>query len=700
MPKKLQASFTGGELDPKLHARVDLAKYGTGAALLSNFLVHPYGGASNRPGLEFVAECGNGAGRVRLVDFQLTATDTCVLEFGNGYMRVHRLGAPILSGGVPYQIATPYDSDTIFGLRFEQSNDVLKITTQAYKPQNLSRYSNTDWRFSDIVTAQTVNPPNDVEGKKNTRPLATDGSEGAAYDLPSVYVVTSIAADTGRESSVSSSVTILNDLSHRGFNNEIRFTKTPGASQWNIYKQDRTIFGLIATLYADQPPDPLDGKIAYQDANVSADTSNGVPKLSNPFAGAGDYPRASTYYQQRVVYGGPANKANRIDLSQSGDFNNFNTSFPTRDSDAIQFALSARQRQDVLFFVPVEDLIVFTTSSEWRVRGNDSGTITPNAIDAKQQSSYGCAENIQPLIVQDDIVFVQAKGQTVRSIAYDFGQNKYAGVNLSLLAGHLFRNRTVVAMAYAQAPYSTMIFVMSDGVALSFTYLKAEEVWAWSPHYTDGSFESVAVVAEGDEDVPYFVVRRTVGGVQKRYVERRTRREISNVADAFFVDSGLSYVGGATNYVTGLGHLEGRQVSGTVDGVPVRNLPVVAGRVDLPMAGAKITLGLPYVAELETLDIDVGQVALNGELRNVSKIVIHVERTTGLLHGQPGATLYEKPSLADEGEVTPGGLFTGSYEARIDGDWNNNGRVFFRASLLPATILAVVPQFEAGGDSE
>lgn len=697
MPKKLQASFTGGELDPKLHARVDLAKYATGAARLTNWLVHPYGGASNRPGLEFVAACADETNGVRLVEFQLSATDTCVLEFGNLYMRVHRLGAPIMLGGVPYKITTPYTSDMIFALRFEQSNDVLKITTNVYKPQNLSRYSNTDWRFSDIIVTPTVAAPSDLEVIANTRPLDTEANE-TAYPVSTAYAVTSVDAN-GRESEPGQNVSVSNDLSLRGFSNELRFTKVPGAESFNVYKSDKTIYGLIGTLSKDQPP-TVGPKIAYQDQNFTADTSNGPPKQKDPFNGEGNWPRASAYFQQRAVLGGPSSKANKINLSQSGDFNNFNTSFPTRDSDAIEFALAGRQRQDILFMLGLEDLLIFTVSGEWRVRGNDQGSITPNAVDAKQQSSYGCAENIQPLIVQDDVVFVQAKGQQVRSIAYDFGQNKYAGVNLSLLAGHLFEGRSVVAMAYAQAPYSTLIFVMSDGRALSFTYLKSEEVWAWSPHVTDGAFESVAVVAEGDEDVPYFVVRRTVGGVQRRFVERRTTRRVNSLEDGVFVDSALSYEGAATATVSGMGHLEGRLVSGLVNGNPVWNLPVTNGRVDLPRSGTKIHLGLPYTAELETLDIDVGQVSLNGELRNITKIVIHVEKMAGLEYGLPGGDLYQKPSREDEGEELATGLFTGSFEARVDGDWNNNGRLTFRAALLPATVLAVVPQFEAGGDSE
>ena len=61
MVRQIQPSFAGGELAPALWARIDLQKYGVGARKLRNFLVHPHGGASNRPGTYFLAAAKHGA---------------------------------------------------------------------------------------------------------------------------------------------------------------------------------------------------------------------------------------------------------------------------------------------------------------------------------------------------------------------------------------------------------------------------------------------------------------------------------------------------------------------------------------------------------------------------------------------------------------------------------------------------------------
>jgi hypothetical protein len=710
MAKRIQPAFTAGEIDPKLHARVDLAKYQMGAARLKNWQILPFGGISNRAGFEFVGATGGGeSAPVRLVEFTLSGRDTCVLEFGDLYMSVIRRGRYVAgSDGARYFLATPYTFAQVQALVFQQSNDVLTITHQEHPPRKLSRFALNDWRFSDYATAPAVDSPAYLVGRFQTRPLETskDGNGDPYptefyYPYDSNYTVTAVDAASGRESPPLYTVKINNDLYLRGFSNDVGFVKSPGASNFRIYKSTKgALFGLAGIVDASQPPE-ADGLVYWRDLNVTPDTANGPSKGQFPFVGAANYPRASTIFQQRTVFGGPPGKANRIDLSQAGDLNNFDTTFPSKASDAIVMALASRQRQDVLFFVPTEDLLCFTISGEFRIRGDDSGTLTPTTIDARQQSAFGCSENISPIVVLDDVVFVQAKGQMVRSIAYDFGTNKYRGVEMSLLSRHLLEGATITQMAFASVPFSCLYFVLSNGSMLACTYLKDQEVLGWSEFTTDGVFESVCVVAEDQEDVVYVVARRTVGGVERRYVERQHTRICNSPADAFFVDAGLSRTGPPVSAVSGLGHLEGRTVGGVVDGVPVTGLVVGGGSVALPFPGSKISLGLPFDALLTTLDIDVGAPALNGELRNPTKIIIHVDKTIGLHYGPSNdGYSYEHKPIPQFNEQLVNGLFTGTFEARFVGDWNNQGRVSVSAGLLPATILAVSPEFETGGDTD
>ena len=74
-----------------------------------------------------------------------------------------------------------------------------------------------------------------------------------------------------------------------------------------------------------------------------------------------------------------------------------------------------------------------------------------------------------------------------------------------------------------------------------------QQVGAWHQHDTDGTFESVTTVAEGSVDAAYCVIKRTINGNTKRYIERMGTRDYASQRDSFFVDSGLTYNGTNTN---------------------------------------------------------------------------------------------------------------------------------------------------------
>src|SRR5229473_3140711 len=91
----IQPSFNSGEWAPALNARVDLAKYHSGAALLRNFFVDYRGGATTRPGTRYVLQTQS-TNTVRIIPFQASFAVTYILEFGQGYLRFFNNGAPVL----------------------------------------------------------------------------------------------------------------------------------------------------------------------------------------------------------------------------------------------------------------------------------------------------------------------------------------------------------------------------------------------------------------------------------------------------------------------------------------------------------------------------------------------------------------------------------------------------------------------------
>jgi hypothetical protein len=109
-------------------------------------------------------------------------------------------------------------------------------------------------------------------------------------------------------------------------------------------------------------------------------------------------------------------------------------------------------------------------------------------------------------------------------------------------------------MDYQSEPMSILWAVRADGQLLGMVYEPEENIYPWFRLVTDGEFESVATITnEGEEDQVWEIVKRTIGGVTKRYIEYFKPHEYFGVyEDAFFVDSGLTWDGGAAVTITGI----------------------------------------------------------------------------------------------------------------------------------------------------
>jgi len=157
----------------------------------------------------------------------------------------------------------------------------------------------------------------------------------------------------------------------------------------------------------------------------------------------------------------------------------------------------------------------------------------------------------------------------------------------------------------------------------------------------------------------------------------------------------------AIGTVTGLWHLEGKSVSILADGYVSANpnnpsytiRTVTNGQVSLDEPHSVIHVGLPYISDIETLDIETTQgQSLQDKQKHVSSLDILVESTRGLWAGIDANRLIELKMRRDEKYGTPISLATGNVHLNIRGEWNSNGKVLIRQlDPLPIAILSVVP---------
>lgn len=255
----------------------------------------------------------------------------------------------------------------------------------------------------------------------------------------------------------------------------------------------------------------------------------------------GMYPGCVAYYQQRRAYGNTQNNPDTYNMSQPGAYTNFDSSVPTVDSDAITGTPWAQQINGIQFFQPMPGgLVVLTGSGAWQVNGGTSAAITPADQTANPQAYNGCNNKVGPIVVNYDILYIQAKGSIVRDLSYNFFVNIYTGTDLTILSNHLFNGHQLIQWAYAEEPYKLIWAVRDDGILLSLTYLKEQDIFAWSRSDTNGLYVSVCSVTELPVDAIYIIVKRYVNGVWVYYSERMDNRIWPNVESCFCVDAGLS----------------------------------------------------------------------------------------------------------------------------------------------------------------
>ena len=359
------------------------------------------------------------------------------------------------------------------------------------------------------------------------------------FDILNYYVVTAIAANGVDESLASSSVSVTNNLYVNGAFNTITWSTVTGAIRYNIYKIQSGLYGYIGQTQA----------LSFTDNNIAPDMGITTPVVETVFNSANNYPGAVSYFEQRRVFAGTTYAPQQLWMTRSGTESDMSYHLPVKDDDRISFKVAAREANTIRHIVPLQQLMLLTSAAEWRVSPVNSDAITPTTISVRPQSYIG-ANNVQPSIINNSMVYCAARGGHIRELGYSWQSNGYITGDLSLRAAHLFDNYEISDMCYSKSPHPIIWFISSTGYLLGLTYVPEQQIGAWHWHDTDGTFESCTSVAEGAEDHVYVVVKRTVNGNSVRYVERMASNAFDSLDDCFFVDSGLTYDGNNTTATT------------------------------------------------------------------------------------------------------------------------------------------------------
>lgn len=580
----LQNNFNGGIISPVMLGRVDQQKYQSGLAECNNFIVLPHGSVEYRNGFEYVAHNLGGSGKQRIIPFVFSNEQAMAVIFSPPFIYFSAMGKMLLEsiGTSLYWIECPYTSDELNGLRYVQSGDVITITHRNHPPRLLKRLGVSNWSLDPISTGFGL--------PKVTGVTATPfriNTAGDDLDATYRYVVTAISDRV--ESEKSEIISVVNDLTLRPNYNEIKWSAVTGAKRYRVYKLQSGLFGYIGE--TDQ--------LTMNDDYIEADTLRTPPYLRNPFSGGN--PVAVSYIQQRKIYGGGTNTPQLLNLSRSSTEDDFTYSIPSLDDDSIQVKIAGRDGNGIQHIVPMNDIMVFTQASIWKIPNNTA--ITGDNIGIYFQANTGSNE-CTPLLTDSTCIFSSDQTGKIHELGMSSNKNgAYNTIDLSIFCPHLTDGYEIVDQAITRSPYTIAFFVRNDGVLIGMTYDPVQSIYGFHEHRTDGLIESIAVVPEDQQSCVYLSINRN----GERFIERFKLRKNSNQSERNHLDCSI-IIKSQTEITTvdGLDWLNGKLVKVLTDGAVYNENPeelVIDGRLTIGYPAKTIIVGIPYSGFIETLPI-------------------------------------------------------------------------------------------------
>ena len=636
MPKvwPIQTNFTAGQISPRLHGRVDINKYKNGVKTQKNAYSLPHGGVIRRGGTRYVAGVKGTASGSELVangTFASDITGWTDKSVGSGSSIAHSTNLMnIVSvdasnyGWAEDEIVTVVGKQYIMSFTIGTGAVDVQIGTSTGAVDILASTSYAvathTIEFTALSTATFI-------GFKHTT--------GATHTLDTVTVKLATQDAKVRlvrfEFSITQAYIIeFGNLYCRFYKDNGQITSGGSAVELATPYTEAQLFDLYFAQSADvlyiAHPAHAPRKITRtSDIAWTIATLSFATAPSDFVAGAGDYPRCVTFFEERLYWAGTDNKPQTIWASKSGDFLNMDQGTGL-DDESIAFTLATDDVNVIRWMKASDVLLIGTVGGEFKLSGSGS-PVTPTNVRVVQETKYG-SSTVPPVIAGRSVLFNQRAKKKVRQMIFDLNVEGFVAPDLTILSENITGDG-ITSMAYQQEPDSVIWCIRADGVLLGLTYQRDQQVVAWHQHPVGGTnteVESIASIpsVSGGSDELWLSVKRTVNGSTVRYIEY--------IDDTIFVDSGLSYSGVAATTLSGLGHLEGETVSIVGDGAVFPNAVVSGGSVTLSSSVTTAYIGLPYTTEIETLPPEVPQKdgASFGKKKAWNRIILNLYSTLGI----------------------------------------------------------------------
>ena len=432
------------------------------------------------------------------------------------------------------------------------------------------------------------------------------------------------------------------------------------------------------------------------------------------------YPACVTFHQDRLCWAGAENSPNRVDCSNSGDYENMAPTNPdgtVTDSSGLGFSLNAGSVNAIAWIKSDQyGLLVGTAGSEWAVTPSSvQQALTPTNINAQEMSNYGSASSIQPIRAGRSTLFIQRTGRKVRELMYQFMLQTFQALDISLVSEHLTKGG-IKQMNLQLTPQQVVWLVTNLGVLVGMTYDKDQDVCGWHWHSMGGFSDvaqTLAPVVESVATIPapgilrdevWLSVQRTINGSLVRTIEVMSKlwEDGDTTTYCNYLDCSAQITNGSpSTTVTGLTWLVGHTVGVLTDGA--EHPPCVVsntGSITLQWAATVVQVGLLYPSNGQTLSLEAGGTdgTAQGKMKRVFKCVFRLFQSIGLsvASDEMGVGFYPEPfrnppDLMDN----PISLKSGEQVWAYEGTYDPDSKIAFQATgPLPANITMLMAQLD------
>jgi hypothetical protein len=730
-------NWSKGELSPLLEGRPDLAAFFEGGSTIENFMLMRQGGATRRPGTRFIHEVKDSNRDTILVPFETSVDDAFMLEMGAGYDRPYKNKAML-----PVEIPSPYTEAQLREVHYTQSVNVMFRFHQLVNPHKTARVptpDNLSWSTLPIKYNPPPSFPDDTDISNGTATLTLSANTGAGVDAISTEDVF-LAGDVGRvivfgvsRATITSRVdgfhvvvTVLDD-----FPSDL--APIP-AGQWLLRLApqstlDPTIkepVGAIATLVAGPASQPTFrdadlGKFIKIYAGLAKITEvtnpftvkaeimsimTGTDQANPPAAPAGSwglevpswgpttgFPGTGEFGDGRLWLARTVRQPTTFWASQSDDFDKF--AIGIEADRAIDYTMGSRGYNQIQAIAENNDIFLQTSGTEHRATsGKTDAPFGGDVIPLVRKFSQHGSAMIQPIVYDKRVIFIDRSRRKIFSTAFNLEEDGYDAVEVTGAAEHITESKIRLgpwAMRFRLDP--TIFFVREDGTLVSWIFHKDEKVTGFTRNVTNGTFEAVGVIPGKESDQVWVIVKRTILGQTKRYVELleddadelATREWHSCQTDSAVV---YDFGGTPTTVLGGLDHLRGELVDVIIDGSFRGQMRVEAnGTITLPIDEPGLLngeVGLHYDSTLRSMRPAIKDRMTEGVWRSWVMLWVRLFKSLGgTLNGQE--LQYEPAPLGTTR------LFTGDNDVSGYPDTAGlDGRITIKQDKpYPMTVLAL-----------